>query len=160
MVPISKLTEADRKWILSAENGGSGGQPIETGLVIEEPDIEIGAGVSSKAMSRRIQTDKGGNAGPRSSGGTGRAGDGGGGSGSGGGGARAGRNFDQTGDDHDQPRWRRGPPAGSGQYAAGRRDDDAPDYNRYREEQGISAGVHLPFGVQQMPMNPPGYPYS
>lgn len=34
--------------MLTAEYGGSGGKPIETGLVVEEPDIEIGAGVSSK----------------------------------------------------------------------------------------------------------------
>ncbi|KAI0187376.1 hypothetical protein F4808DRAFT_472541 [Astrocystis sublimbata] len=67
VIPISKLTEADRKWMLSAEFGGSGGQPIETGLVVEEPDIEIGAGVSSKAISRRMQTDKGGRHGPKSS---------------------------------------------------------------------------------------------
>ncbi|KAF9878502.1 hypothetical protein CkaCkLH20_03994 [Colletotrichum karsti] len=66
IIPISKLTEADRKWMLTAEFGGSGGRPIETGLVVEEPDIEIGAGVSSKAISRRMQTDKSGNHGPRS----------------------------------------------------------------------------------------------
>lgn len=34
--------------MLTAEYGGSGGKAIETGLVVEEPDIEIGAGVSSK----------------------------------------------------------------------------------------------------------------
>lgn len=34
--------------MLTAEYGGSGGKTIETGLVVEEPDIEIGAGVSSK----------------------------------------------------------------------------------------------------------------
>ncbi|KAI1179654.1 hypothetical protein F4777DRAFT_441005 [Nemania sp. FL0916] len=67
VIPISKLTEADRKWMLTAEFGGSGGRPIETGLVVEEPDIEIGAGVSSKAISRRMQTDKGGRHGPKSS---------------------------------------------------------------------------------------------
>ncbi|KAI1388833.1 uncharacterized protein F4822DRAFT_404082 [Hypoxylon trugodes] len=67
VIPISKLTEADRKWMLTAEYGGSGGRPIETGLVVEEPDIEIGAGVSSKAISRRMQTDKGGRHGPKSS---------------------------------------------------------------------------------------------
>ena len=48
VIPISKLTDADRKWVLSAPYGGSGGQPIVSGMVIEEPDIEIGAGVSSK----------------------------------------------------------------------------------------------------------------
>lgn len=69
--------------MLTAEYGGSGGKPIETGLVVEEPDIEIGAGVSSKgkslfkslnsqyadakaAISRRMATDKGGQQGPRS----------------------------------------------------------------------------------------------
>lgn len=66
MIPISALTEADRKWMLTAEIGGSGGRPIESGLVVEEPDIEIGAGVSSKAISRRMQTDKSGSQGPRS----------------------------------------------------------------------------------------------
>lgn len=66
-IPIHRLTEADRKWVLSAPYGGSGGRPIKTGLVIEEPDIEIGAGVSSKAISRRMQTDKGGANGPKSS---------------------------------------------------------------------------------------------
>lgn len=52
--------------MLTAEYGGSGGRPLESGLVVEEPDIEIGAGVSSKAISRRMQTDKGGSHGPKS----------------------------------------------------------------------------------------------
>ncbi|KAF4634362.1 hypothetical protein G7Y89_g3749 [Cudoniella acicularis] len=67
IIPISKLTDADRKWMLTAEYGGSGGKPIVSGMVVEEPDIEIGQGVSSKAISRRMQTDKGGNTGPKSS---------------------------------------------------------------------------------------------
>lgn len=67
VIPIHKLTEADRKWMLTAPYGGSGGQPITHGMVVEEPDIEIGAGVSSKAISRRMQTDKGGSHGPKSS---------------------------------------------------------------------------------------------
>lgn len=54
IVPISRLTDADKRWIVQAPFGGTGGQPLVTGLVIEEPDIEIGAGVSSKAMSRRM----------------------------------------------------------------------------------------------------------
>ncbi|PFH56649.1 hypothetical protein XA68_16197 [Ophiocordyceps unilateralis] len=66
VIPIHKLTEADRKWMLTAPYGGSGGRPIESGLCVEEPDIEIGAGVSSKAISRRMQTDKGGSNGPKS----------------------------------------------------------------------------------------------
>lgn len=53
--------------MLSAEWGGSGGRSIEAGMVVEEPDIEIGAGVSSKAISRRMQTDRGGKHGPKSS---------------------------------------------------------------------------------------------
>jgi len=84
IIPIERLTDADRKWMLTAEYGGTGGKPIDGGLVVEEPDIEIGAGVSSKgkrykatrtsfvytdsriAISRRMQTDKGGQQGPRS----------------------------------------------------------------------------------------------
>lgn len=50
--------------MLSAEYGGTGGRPIESGMIVEEPDIEIGAGVSSKAISRRIATDTGGKRGP------------------------------------------------------------------------------------------------
>ena len=48
VIPIDRLTDADRKWMLTAEYGGTGGKPIEGGMVVEEPDIEIGAGVSSK----------------------------------------------------------------------------------------------------------------
>ncbi|OOQ83871.1 RNA binding protein Nrd1 [Penicillium brasilianum] len=64
VIPIERLTEADRKWMLTAEYGGTGGRAIESGMVVEEPDIEIGAGVSSKAISRRIATDTGGKRGP------------------------------------------------------------------------------------------------
>lgn len=67
IIPMAKLTDADRKWLVSAEYGGTGGAPITAGMVVEEPDIEIGAGVSSKAMSRRIATDQGGRRGPQSS---------------------------------------------------------------------------------------------
>lgn len=34
--------------MLTAEYGGTGGKQIETGMIVEEPDIEIGAGPSSK----------------------------------------------------------------------------------------------------------------
>ncbi|KAL8950671.1 MAG: hypothetical protein Q9222_003308 [Ikaeria aurantiellina] len=67
IVPISRLTDADVKWMLTADYGGSGGKEIQTGMVVEEPDIEIGAGVSSKAISRRMATDRGGYSGPKSS---------------------------------------------------------------------------------------------
>ncbi|KAL1835736.1 hypothetical protein VTJ49DRAFT_6150 [Mycothermus thermophilus] len=88
VIPIHKLTEADRKWMLTAPYGGSGGRPIVTGLCVEEPDIEIGAGVSSKAISRRMQTDKSGNHGPKSTRPHKGEGDESGGPGSGGGGGR------------------------------------------------------------------------
>ena len=48
VIPINRLTDADRKWVVSAEYGGTGGRAVESGMVIEEPDIEIGGGVSSK----------------------------------------------------------------------------------------------------------------
>lgn len=65
VIPIGKLTDADTKWLLTAEYGGTGGRPIEGGMVLEEPDIEIGAGVSSKAMSKRVGPDSGHHAGKR-----------------------------------------------------------------------------------------------
>ncbi|KAI1622067.1 hypothetical protein EDD37DRAFT_504540 [Exophiala viscosa] len=67
IIPIERLTEADRKWMLTAEYGGTGGVQIEEYMCVEEPDIEIGAGVSSKAMSRRVPTDSAGRRGPQSS---------------------------------------------------------------------------------------------
>lgn len=77
IIPISRLTDADRKWVLTAEYGGTGGITLEGGMVMEEPDIEIGAGVSSKAISRRVPPDGGRRggyghaAGPRGGGGGG-----------------------------------------------------------------------------------------
>lgn len=44
--------------MLTAEYGGSGGRPIESGMVVEEPDIEIGAGVSSKGMYTSVTKPK------------------------------------------------------------------------------------------------------
>ena len=40
--------------MLTAEYGGTGGQNLEGGMVVEEPDIEIGAGVSSKGNDFQI----------------------------------------------------------------------------------------------------------
>jgi protein NRD1 len=48
VIPLDLLTDADRKWLLTAEFGGTGGKAIAPGMVVEEPDIEIGAGPSSK----------------------------------------------------------------------------------------------------------------
>ncbi|KAJ6439530.1 ENTH/VHS family protein [Purpureocillium lavendulum] len=96
IIPIHKLTEADRKWMLTAPYGGSGGRAIESGMCVEEPDIEIGAGVSSKAISRRMQTDKGGSNGPKST--RNRDEDGGGGGGGRGRRNRGGRGDQQQGD--------------------------------------------------------------
>ncbi|THX88961.1 hypothetical protein D6D04_00024 [Aureobasidium pullulans] len=65
VIPIDTLTEADHKWMLTAEYGGTGGKEIVNHMVVEEPDIEIGAGVSSKAMSRRVGPDGGSHRGGR-----------------------------------------------------------------------------------------------
>ena len=48
------MTDADHKWIVTAEYGGTGGRELEAGMTVEEPDIEIGQGVSSKAISQKI----------------------------------------------------------------------------------------------------------
>lgn len=65
IIPIQRLTEADKAWIVNAQWGGTGGQPMLSGMVIDEPDIEIGSGVSSKAMSRKMPTNSARN-GPKS----------------------------------------------------------------------------------------------
>ncbi|KAH8744559.1 hypothetical protein F5883DRAFT_660652 [Diaporthe sp. PMI_573] len=57
VIPIHKLTKADRKWMLTAPYGGCGGQTITQGMVVEEPDVEIGNGLSSKAISKRKSMD-------------------------------------------------------------------------------------------------------
>jgi hypothetical protein len=44
--------------MLTADFGGTGGNPIESGLVVEEPDIEIGAGVSSKGRPLRPRREE------------------------------------------------------------------------------------------------------
>ncbi len=65
VVPIARLTDADKRWTVHAEWGGTGGKPLVPGICIEEPDIEIGAGVSSKAISKRMPTNSAKN-GPKS----------------------------------------------------------------------------------------------
>lgn len=65
IIPLHRLTDADKKWSLEAQWGGTNGQPLTSGMVFEEPDIIVGDGVSSKAISQRIPTDSSKN-GPRS----------------------------------------------------------------------------------------------
>ena len=65
-IPIQRLTDADKKWIISAEWGGSTNDlPLQSGLFVEEPDIEVGHGVSSKSISRKMPTNSSHN-GPKS----------------------------------------------------------------------------------------------
>ncbi|SCU96814.1 LADA_0H02894g1_1 [Lachancea dasiensis] len=65
VIPLHRLTDADKKWSVSAEWGGTGGQTLQSGLAFEEPDIVVGEGVSSKAISQKMPTDSGRN-GPKS----------------------------------------------------------------------------------------------
>lgn len=120
--------------MLTAPHGGSGGKPIATGLVVEEPDIEIGAGVSSKAISRRMQTDKGGANGPKSTRNREEMGGSGGGGGGGGGGWSRGR------DREDEQTAIRGNsmPTGEGQ------------------QQPVIQG--FPFGIGTLPNGMPNFP--
>ncbi|KAF7593166.1 hypothetical protein BBP40_011879 [Aspergillus hancockii] len=128
IIPIERLTEADRKWMLTAEYGGTGGRPIESGMVVEEPDIEIGAGVSSKAISRRIATDTGGKRGPISS---------------------------RTQQDRFTRPDRDGPPARMGPGGhGGQPDRDIPNTNNV----GVPPAVPgFGFSFPGMPMFPPGF---
>lgn len=65
IIPIQRLTDADRSWVVLAQWGGTGGQPLQSGVVIDEPDIEIGTGILSKAMSKKMPTNSARN-GPKS----------------------------------------------------------------------------------------------
>lgn len=65
IIPIARLTDSDKLWIEKGQWGGTGGQPVTSGLVIDEPDIEASTGVSSKSMSKKMPTNSGRN-GPKS----------------------------------------------------------------------------------------------
>lgn len=124
--------------MLSAEYGGTGNKPIQQGMIVEEPDIEIGAGVSSKgmccvqkqfcqltflAMSKRIATDQGGRRGPQSS------------------------NRDDHGRDRDRRR--------NDRY----RDDDRRDDRSNSNPNMIPFPMNFPTMPNGMPMLPPGFPF-
>ena len=65
-IPIQRLTDADKKWLVNAEWGGSIPElDLQPGLFVEEPDIEVGHGVSSKSISRKMPTNSSQN-GPKS----------------------------------------------------------------------------------------------
>ena len=130
--------------MLTAPYGGTGGEPIKGGMVVEEPDIEIGAGVSSKAISRRMVNESGG-----------------GGGGGGGGGWQNRRsvgnpNFDQ------QSRFRqpdrgfdRDGPSSSRQNNQGANEQGFPSAGPPPPVPGF--GFPLPQLPNGMPMFPPGF---
>lgn len=39
VISLDRLTDADKKWVVSAEYGGTGGKEIASMMAIEEPDI-------------------------------------------------------------------------------------------------------------------------
>ena len=61
VIPLHRLTDADKKWSVAAQWGGTGGQPLVGGVVYEEPDITVGEGISSKSMSQKMPTDSNAN---------------------------------------------------------------------------------------------------
>ncbi|KXJ96977.1 hypothetical protein Micbo1qcDRAFT_4585 [Microdochium bolleyi] len=149
IIPIARLTEADRKWMLTAEYGGSGGRAIESGMVVEEPDIEIGAGVSSKAISRRMQTDRSGRHGPQSS----RDDE-----------DDFGGNGGHNSNNNNNNRWQRNRGGGGGGGGGGgRRNDQQVNNNPNFMPPGQGAGSNFPFGISAgangMPIFPPGFSF-
>ncbi|CAG8489489.1 10871_t:CDS:2 [Paraglomus brasilianum] len=56
LIPLDRLTETDRKWLLTSKMGGTGGRPILGGIVLEEPDIIVGEGYSSGSANKRVMT--------------------------------------------------------------------------------------------------------
>lgn len=61
VIPLHRLTDADKKWSVAAQWGGTAGQPLVGGVVYEEPDITVGEGISSKSMSQKMPTDSNAN---------------------------------------------------------------------------------------------------
>ncbi|KAG5440400.1 hypothetical protein PCK2_000533 [Pneumocystis canis] len=58
VIPIRRLTEVDRRWCIYAEWGGTGGLPLQGGFVMEEPDIEVGTVINSKATNKRSSQNR------------------------------------------------------------------------------------------------------
>lgn len=54
MIPLARLTETDRKWLLTSKWGGTSGRPLIGGIVVEEPDIIIGEGFSSGSSNKKL----------------------------------------------------------------------------------------------------------
>lgn len=54
LIPLTRLTETDRKWLFTSEKGGTGGRDIVGGIVVEEPDIVIGEGFSSGSGNKKL----------------------------------------------------------------------------------------------------------
>jgi hypothetical protein len=54
LIPLNRLTETDRKWLVTSKCGGTGGRPVVGGVVVEEPDIVIGEGFSSGSANKKI----------------------------------------------------------------------------------------------------------
>ncbi|CAI5759966.1 unnamed protein product [Candida verbasci] len=65
IIPIQRLTDADKTWLVNSQWGGTGGQPISSGMCVVEPEIQVGAGLSSKALSQKMPTNSSRN-GPKS----------------------------------------------------------------------------------------------
>lgn len=129
----------------TAENGGTGGKSIESGMVVEEPDIEIGQGVSSKAISRRMGTDQGGKNGPKS-----------------------GRNWDAPREEEERNRRNRNAGEDDNDRRRARRDDGGRNTGGGRRGHAGNAGnapsfpipgfpLGFPTMPNGMPMIPPGF---
>ncbi|CAG8437369.1 2812_t:CDS:2 [Diversispora eburnea] len=54
LIPLGRLTETDRKWLLTSKWGGTSGRPLIGGIVVEEPDIVIGEGFSSGSSNKKL----------------------------------------------------------------------------------------------------------
>ncbi|CAJ0747453.1 24743_t:CDS:2, partial [Entrophospora sp. SA101] len=54
LIPITKLTETDKKWLVTSKQGGTGGRPVVGGVVVEEPDIVVGEGLSCGSINKKM----------------------------------------------------------------------------------------------------------
>ena len=58
-ITISQLTDIDYEWLQNSKTGGTGGQPVVAGMVVDEPDIDVKqAGQSSRWIARNQENGR------------------------------------------------------------------------------------------------------
>ncbi|CAJ0834997.1 12586_t:CDS:2, partial [Entrophospora sp. SA101] len=49
----TKMKKLTKKWLVTSKQGGTGGRPVVGGVVVEEPDIVVGEGLSCGSINKK-----------------------------------------------------------------------------------------------------------